>query len=222
MTPLHQATYLHPPKKVIKAETNKSQKVWADHNTLKYLAVRVCNHVWSYLVKRPQNLLPGIRFEVAIDQMCDHQTGSAWFVGHRWGRGCRDAAQNLLQTSTVDLGGFPRRRICGTERGTTFFFNSSVRVVSGWGQSVVGWGRGGGAGGRKKKTTKNPPKQTNKNPDSELKRRTQVDRRYFSLFWQGESIGKHRLWPLLRDPTLLETLREKRRWMRHIHYVDEK
>lgn len=54
--------------------------------------------------------------------MCDHQAGSAWFVGHRWGRRCRDAAQNLLQTSTIDLGGFPLRRICGTERSTTFFF----------------------------------------------------------------------------------------------------
>lgn len=116
--------------------------------------------------------------------MCDHQAGSAWFVGHRWGRRCRDAAQNLLQTSTIDLGGFPLRRICGTERSTTFFFffNSFVRVVSGWGQSVVRWGRGGG--GKKK------PKQTNKNPGSELKRRSKVDRIYFSLFWQQESIGK--------------------------------
>lgn len=90
--------------------------------------------------------------------MCDHQAGSACFVGHRWGRGCRDAAQNLLQTSTIDLGGFPLRRICGTERSTTFFFNSSERVVSGWGQSVVGWGRGRGAGGGKKKTQTNKQK----------------------------------------------------------------
>lgn len=92
--------------------------------------------------------------------MCDHQAGSAWFVGHRWGRRCRDAAQNLLQTSTIDLGGFPLRRICGTERSTTFFFffNSSVRVVSGWGQSVVRWGRGGG-GKKQTQTNKQKPGQ---------------------------------------------------------------
>lgn len=90
--------------------------------------------------------------------MCDHQAGSACFVGHRWGRGCRDAAQNLLQTSTIDLGGFPLRRICGTERSTTFFFlippSESFQV----GDSR--WWVGGGVEEREEEKKKTPNKQT--------------------------------------------------------------
>lgn len=47
------------------------------------------------------------------------------------------------------------------------------------------WCVGGGVEEEKK-----TPKQTNKNPGSELKRRSKVDRMYSSLFLQPESIGK--------------------------------
>lgn len=127
--------------------------------------------------------------------MCDHQAGSAWFVGHRWGRRCRDAAQNLLQTSTIDLGGFPLRRICGTEKHN--FFLSFFFFIPPFESFQVGdsrWCVGGGVEEEKK-----TPKQTNKNPGSELKRRSKVDRMYSSLFLQPESIGKLRVWPLLLE-----------------------
>lgn len=114
---------------------------------------KACNHVWSYLVKRPQDLLSGVRLKVAIDQMRYHEARSARFIGHRWGRGWRDATENLLQTSIIEhlRGRFPLRRICGTrtqrEKHNLFFFlffffnpSSLVRVFSGWGQCCVGEG----------------------------------------------------------------------------------
>lgn len=82
--------------------------------------------------------------------MCYHQARSARFIGHCWGRGWRDASENLLQTSIINrLGSFPLRRICGTQRSTTFIpLCESFQV----GDSVA-WGRGRGG-------EKNPNKQT--------------------------------------------------------------
>lgn len=108
--------------------------------------------------------------------MCYHQARSARFIGHCWGRGWRDASENLLQTSIINrLGSFPLRRICGTERSTTFIpLCESFQV----GDSVA-WGRG--RGGEKK------PKQTNKTWTAsynsiQMTTLEKVDRRYFSLF----------------------------------------
>lgn len=57
---------------------------------------------WSlYLVERPQDLLPGVRFEVPINDVRDHEAGSARFVGHRGGWGWRDATENLLQAPVI-------------------------------------------------------------------------------------------------------------------------
>ena len=50
--------------------------------------------------------------------MCYHQARSARFIGHCWGRGWRDATENLLQTSIISrLGSFSERRICGMRGG---------------------------------------------------------------------------------------------------------
>lgn len=104
--------------------------------------------------------------------MCYHQARSARFIGHCWGRGWGDASENLLQTSIINrLGSFPLRRICGTERSTTFIpLCESFQV----GDSVA-WGRGRG-GGQKNKT-KTKPKQTNKNIDSKLQQHSNDDSR---------------------------------------------
>lgn len=107
--------------------------------------------------------------------MCYHQARSARFIGHCWGRGWRDATENLLQTSIINrLGSFPLRRIYGTEKSTTFIpLCESFQV----GDSGA-WGRGRGA----EKT-----KQTNKTQaasynSSHTTTPEKVDRRYFSLF----------------------------------------
>lgn len=69
--------------------------------------------------------------------MCYHQARSARFIGHCWGRGWRDATQNLLQTSIINrFGTIPGRRICDK----TYNFYYSARFNSG-GDSGV-WGRG--------------------------------------------------------------------------------
>lgn len=52
-------------------------------------------------MERPQDLLPGIWFEVPIDDVRDHEAGSARFVGHRGGWGWRDATENLLQAPVI-------------------------------------------------------------------------------------------------------------------------
>lgn len=54
-----------------------------------------------YLMERPQDLLPGIRLEVPINDVRDHEAGSARFVGHRGGWGWRDATENLLQAPVI-------------------------------------------------------------------------------------------------------------------------
>lgn len=105
--------------------------------------------------------------------MCYHQARSARFIGHCWGRGWRDATENLLQTSIINrLGSFPLRRICGTERSTTFIpLCESFQV----GDSVA-WGRGRGA----EKT------QTNKqNTGSKLQQHSNDDSResWHALFF---------------------------------------
>lgn len=96
--------------------------------------------------------------------MCYHQARSARFIGHCWGRGWRDATENLLQTSIINrLGSFPLRRICGTERTTFIPLCESFQV----GDSVA-WGRGRGA----EKT------QTNKqNKGSKLQQQSNDDSR---------------------------------------------
>lgn len=129
--------------------------------------------------------------------MCYHQARSARFIGHCWGRGWRDATENLLQTSIINrLGSFPLRRIYGTEKSTTFIpLCESFQV----GDSGA-WGRGRGA----EKT-----KQTNKTQaasynSSHTTTPEKVDRRYFSLFWKQEPNPKKekRPAPLLNKTTL--------------------
>lgn len=49
--------------------------------------------------------------------MCYHEARSAWFIGHCWGRGWRDATQNLLQTSIISrLDCLLLRRLCDTQK----------------------------------------------------------------------------------------------------------
>lgn len=128
--------------------------------------------------------------------MCYHQTGSARFIGHCWGRGWRDATENLLQTSIINhLGSFPLRRICGTKKYNFFIPLCESFQVGGSGA----WGRGEGA-----------KKQTNKTlaasyKSSQTRTPEKVDRRYFPLFWKQEpDQNRKRRWLLLmNEPTLL-------------------
>lgn len=129
--------------------------------------------------------------------MCYHQARSARFIGHCWGRGWRDATENLLQTSIINrLGSFPLRRICGTERTTFIPLCESFQV----GDSVA-WGRGRGA----EKT------QTNKqNKGSKLQQQSHDDSReswqalfFFVLETRINKKKRKRPWPLMNKPTLL-------------------
>lgn len=129
--------------------------------------------------------------------MCYHQARSARFIGHCWGRGWRDASENLLQTSIINrLGSFPLRRICGTQRSTTFIpLCESFQV----GDSVA-WGRG--RGGEKTQTNK-------QNTDSKLQQHSNDDSReswqalFFFVLEKSHLKKGARPWSLMNKPTLL-------------------
>lgn len=93
---------------------------------------------WSlYLVERPQDLLPGVRFEVPINDVRDHEAWSARFVGHRRGWGWRDATENLLQAPVIHR---LIRGICTgakKKKGATFIPLHSKPVCR-----SASWGRG--------------------------------------------------------------------------------
>lgn len=77
-------------------------------------------------MERAQNLLASVGFEILINYMCYHQARRAWFIGHCWGRGWRDATKNLLQTSIINsIGTLPGSRIicrrCLLAIGVRFF-----------------------------------------------------------------------------------------------------
>ena len=92
--------------------------------------------------------------------MCYHEARSARFIGHCWGRGWRDAAENLLQTSVINrLGSFPLRRICGTDKKKLFLFLCASRFRWWWWWCWGCWGGDSGAWGKGSRGAK---KQTNK------------------------------------------------------------
>lgn len=157
-----------------------------------------------------------------------HEARSAWFIGHCWGRGWRDAAENLLQTSIIGrLGSFPLRRICGTERSTTF--SPAPRASSQVGDSAA-WGEGSGS------TNKNPNKQTNTRAQRHSGGLNGDTRRgwqafCFSLFGgEQESVSSIKKQkketmaageqPHIIVRTLCTRSVDARGWMRHIPSVD--
>lgn len=130
--------------------------------------------------------------------MCYHQARSARFIGHCWGRGWRDATENLLQTSIINrLGSLPVRRICGTEKSTTFY--SSVRVVSGGGQWCMG------EGWRSKKTNKQNTGSKSQQQSNNESRESWQALFFFVLKTRANPKKKKRkrAWPLMNKPTLL-------------------
>ncbi len=127
--------------------------------------------------------------------MCYHQARSARFIGHCWGRGWRDATENLLQTSIINrLGSFPVRRICGTEKSTTFFlFFCASRFR--WGTVV----HGGGVEEQKNKQTKHKQQVTTAVKQRLPRKLTGV----IFLCSQNKSQPKKRPLPFMNKPTLL-------------------
>lgn len=152
--------------------------------------------------------------------MCYHQTGSARFIGHCWGRGWRDATENLLQTSIINhLGSFPLRRICGTKKVQLFLFLCASRFR--WGAVV----RGGGVNEQKNKQTKHWQQVTRAVKQglprkltgviflcSENKSQTKTERDDGCCLWTNPHYYTNAL------PRSVDT------WegMRHIHFVDNK
>lgn len=135
--------------------------------------------------------------------MCYHQAGSARFIGHCWGRGWRDATENLLQTSIINrLGSFPLRRICGTQKIQHFLFLFASRFR--WGTVA----RGGGVEEQKNKQTQHRQQVTREVKQRQPRKLTGV------IFLCSESSSQ----PEKRDHGCLRTnpqyytnaLREKR------------
>lgn len=144
-----------------------------------------------------------------------HEARSARFIGHCWGRGWRDATENLLQTSIINrFGCFPMRRICSMKKVQLLFLCASRFR---WGTVV----HGGGVVEQKNKQTKHRQQVERAVSDS---RESWQALFFFVLKTRANPKTERdhgRLWRIHNIKQTLSTRSvDTWEWMRHIHFVD--